>query len=218
MDNHLEQARERGDFDDQYPNRESCFCQPLHSGCDPKFCNKAISAPSSEWIEHDEPLEPFKIAGLRTQLGKGAAEGCETCGAILGAGEEISKMYKQGLHHRSDYSERNAVVPARLIAERRPGCLEVREETSITNLVALFKKPGFGKFAFSSGSFLISERLNFRELHQITVRPFLSRRRFLPAQAHMLPLSFAKEDCKVALKLTRLVRNSTYTGIRSQVV
>ena len=92
MDNRPEQARQHGDFDDY---RLTCFCQPLHSGCDPKFCDKAISAPSSEWIEHDGPLKPFVVDGLSTQWENGAEDGCVTCGAVLGAGEKISKFNEE---------------------------------------------------------------------------------------------------------------------------
>ncbi|KAH6675899.1 heterokaryon incompatibility protein-domain-containing protein [Halenospora varia] len=140
MENRRGQTREPGDFDDQYLNRQSCFCQPLHSGCDPKFCDKAVLAPLSEWIEHSGPLRLFEIGG---QWEKGAAEGCMTCGAILAAGEQVLKLYKQDLHHLSNSPGRNAASSVSLAVKREPGKFQVSKDTNIVDFVQLFKKPGF---------------------------------------------------------------------------
>jgi hypothetical protein len=148
VDKHPEQARHFGNFHDQHANSGSCFCQPLHSGCDPKFYDKAISAPSSEWIENCGPLRMLEIDG---DWEKGAAEGCMTCAAILGGAKEIWTLCEQD-HHGCDPSGRNTVIPASIIVSREPGQFNLRQSSS-QHTVQLFRKPDVCGFLFPPGSF-----------------------------------------------------------------
>jgi hypothetical protein len=69
----------------KYTTAKPCFCHPLHAGCHPKFRDKTISPESTEWIEHDGPVEIILIDCLVENWAKGAAGGCLTCGAIQSA-------------------------------------------------------------------------------------------------------------------------------------
>jgi hypothetical protein len=129
-----------------------------------------------------------------------------TCAAILSASEEISRLNKRDSHHRSDPPERNAVVPASIVVTREPSQFHIR--TTGIHDVELFKKQRFCEFYSRQVAFLIAGGLTSRELHQITVRPSLSRKAIRPAQVQMPLLNFAGKDCKGALKPIRFVKNS----------
>jgi hypothetical protein len=65
-----------------YRTPQPCVCQPLHGGCDPDLCEKAIGIPLKSWIEDNEPVETIFLYNRAEEWAEGADRGCITCAAV----------------------------------------------------------------------------------------------------------------------------------------
>ena len=63
-------------------HRRPCVCQPLHSGCDPDRCEKAVEPPLRSWIDNYGLTETLFLYGRAGEWTEGASQGCLTCAVV----------------------------------------------------------------------------------------------------------------------------------------
>jgi len=59
-----------------------CICQPIHSGCDPELCEKAVEPPLKSWVKDNGPAETLFLYARAEEWAEGASQGCMTCAVV----------------------------------------------------------------------------------------------------------------------------------------